>query len=693
MVDLIDQILQFLRDEKLNVTKETHPGKTFIDHVKECAHISTELLERIFKSDIDKEQLKRFTIALCALHDVGKLDPKWQLNLEKLPPHSPKSAEWILRKCRGRWLSGFYDDLLAYFAYVHHSSLLLPIKIRNKELCKLLVKAMKLMSREKKIKLVDAFGTFKLADFASVAGIPCSEIVKQYEWYSEFDERIKFGVIMRAKKKVKKVDNHKFKIQMKIACSNSKHLLIAAPTGWGKTAVALFRIAHLKPYKIFYVLPTITAIKDLYSYLRRLMPEDYIGEYFYFADVELLRRDYLDEDYALDLYRFFIPKFIITTADQLFLTMLQVGKYYLRRFNLKNSLLIFDEFHLLTPQMIGALRALLKSLSKIYNFSCLFMSATPSPLYCRKISEAIADLTSYILKSEYEKLQRHRIELINQTSIKFISDSLQLLENNRTLIIVNTIRDAQKIYKILEEYFNGKRKIILLHSEFSYKDRSRRESEIDNADILVSTQVAEVSLDVSFDILITELAPLPSLIQRFGRVNRYGERVGKTNVYICEPKTSEPYDSLEMDWSRKKIRELKVEVEQRGEVAYLSNELWSFEELFDSDIDISESFFRECLENLNYFYSVQAKYNEISVKLGRTESWLALPEIYADYVRELKRQLSKTKNYIERRNIYAKIKEYYVPISRNHLKKYKWDDELQLPIIENYDEKLGVLLT
>ena len=66
---------------------------------------------------------------------------------------------------------------------------------------------------------------------------------------------------------------------------------------------------------------------------------------------------------------------------------------------------------------------------------------------------------------------------------------------------------------------------------------------------MVSTQVIEVSLDISFDIMITEAAPLDSLIQRFGRVNRKRSKdtIDKLKkVYVLPPpeneKDARPYD-------------------------------------------------------------------------------------------------------------------------------------------------------
>ncbi|MEM1724593.1 MAG: helicase-related protein [Thermoplasmata archaeon] len=83
-----------------------------------------------------------------------------------------------------------------------------------------------------------------------------------------------------------------------------------------------------------------------------------------------------------------------------------------------------------------------------------------------------------------------------------------------------------------------------MHSQFTFKDRKKKEEifeseEVKCPDILVATQVAEVSLDIDYDILFTELAPLDSLIQRMGRIlrryrNNYEyNKEDPPNVFIC----------------------------------------------------------------------------------------------------------------------------------------------------------------
>ena len=73
----------------------------------------------------------------------------------------------------------------------------------------------------------------------------------------------------------------------------------------------------------------------------------------------------------------------------------------------------------------------------------------------------------------------------------------------------------------------------LLHSRFILRDRERIEKTLDNADLLVGTQAVEVSLDINFDCLFSEPAPIDALIQRFGRINRKRQK-DICDVYTCK---------------------------------------------------------------------------------------------------------------------------------------------------------------
>ena len=102
------------------------------------------------------------------------------------------------------------------------------------------------------------------------------------------------------------------------------------------------------------------------------------------------------------------------------------------------------------------------------------------------------------------------------------------------------MKRAQAIYQELVKIKNKKKDslkadLVLLHSRFRQPDRDRHLSRLlapprEDGIIAVSTQVIEAGVDVSARTLITELAPWSSLVQRFGRCNRYGE-FDKSNIF------------------------------------------------------------------------------------------------------------------------------------------------------------------
>jgi len=98
------------------------------------------------------------------------------------------------------------------------------------------------------------------------------------------------------------------------------------------------------------------------------------------------------------------------------------------------------------------------------------------------------------------------------------------------LVVCNTVAHAQSIFHTLSD---GQNNVGLIHGRFALRDREAIERNINSLDVLVGTQAIEVSLDLDFDVLFTEPAPMDALIQRFGRVNRRGEK-GIAPIYIFE---------------------------------------------------------------------------------------------------------------------------------------------------------------
>jgi CRISPR-associated endonuclease/helicase Cas3 len=187
-----------------------------------------------------------------------------------------------------------------------------------------------------------------------------------------------------------------------------------------------------------------------------------------------------------------------------------------------------------------------------------------------------------------DTFDRHQIEKVEDEA--FIQPILEeaFKNNEKVLVIFNTVNKAQAAYKELIEQFPDIPKM-LIHSRFKRGDRVRLETDLKtkfNGDgekfgnglmpcLVVSTQVVEVSLDISFDRMITQCAPLDGMIQRFGRVNRKRtkETIGKFKpIHVIKPfgnvlpykmdilKAS--YDQLPSDFEVLKERTLQEKIDK-----------------------------------------------------------------------------------------------------------------------------------
>ena len=101
-------------------------------------------------------------------------------------------------------------------------------------------------------------------------------------------------------------------------------------------------------------------------------------------------------------------------------------------------------------------------------------------------------------------------------------------ENRTTLLVVNTVIRAQAVHKALQNKDIPPARLALIHSRFRPKDRKVQMDKLPKPGeakdlIVVATQAIEAGVDLSAAVMLTELAPASSLVQRFGRVNRYGE--------------------------------------------------------------------------------------------------------------------------------------------------------------------------
>jgi len=561
--------------------------KRYIDHLEEIKRIG-EFILNYYGLDKYKEVFNE----LSTYHDVGKLLNIWNVKTSNNISHSFFSSLYydiaiknVIELDKNIKPENFF---LIFFIYRHHSPLYFPdpplsqeekeewlrkvkvprfknIKVINEmfsyyEIKEKFLNFLLFQIREKIneflkdsisnyqkfeeiINLVDIFGIFKLSDNIS-ASFKQINLKKAFSKIKMKNTRlIKLYFLVKKKKKNKE----KLRKQLEIVRNSNNPSVIILPTGYGKTLIHLLFISKWKPSRVFYILPTITAIKKFYEEIREVFKD--VGRKYYFVDVEDEYDDIIDGN--------FLRKINIITIDQFLRTFLQLGKYFARRFLFRDSLIIIDEFHLLNEYMLIMTLHFLKKYSDVYNLKIVFSSATLNKQYLSEIlnyfggvwingnlfeNKNFNEIKNKILEN-YPNRQRLKLEVIEDKDIiEDLERIIHFSKYKKVLVLTNTVNKAISIYKRLDEI--GVKNKILLHGRFSYIDRDLKEKKLyellskNNPFVFISTQVSEVSLDVDFDILFTEASSIPSLIQRFGRVNRNYKKKDSI-VFLYRPKDIE----------------------------------------------------------------------------------------------------------------------------------------------------------
>jgi CRISPR-associated endonuclease/helicase Cas3 len=140
--------------------------------------------------------------------------------------------------------------------------------------------------------------------------------------------------------------------------------------------------------------------------------------------------------------------------------------------------------------------------------------------------------------------------------------------NAQTLVVMNTVRRAKKVYEALLDIRKKEKtsfpKLLLVHSRFRPQEREFLNDQLQLAGdaaadrIMVATQVVEAGVDISARTLVTELAPWASIVQRIGRCNRTGND-GPGRVFWIDLETdkqSAPYDAEPLTFARKQLEKL-----------------------------------------------------------------------------------------------------------------------------------------
>ena len=341
--------------------------------------------------------------------------------------------------------------------------------------------------------------------------------------------------------------------------NTDSNLILIGSTGLGKTEASLLWIGNNKG---FYVLPLKTAINAMYRRIKNTLYKDDYTENLGLLHGELENIYLEDESPATvsseteesmkfweyyGLTRAMSLPVTITTPDQVFRFAFKYCSYELQLATYSYSKMVIDEIQAYSPDILATL---IYSLQLIYMVGGKFAitTATLPPFIKDLLQEGIDKKIDYKEDTFLNNKIRHRVSLrhsaINMDDIKAFIEDKYHQESMKFLVVVNTVRKAQSIYRELKSWLDENDieiEMNLLHSKFTVQHRSEKEdailkdgeSKCKKRVIWISTQVVEASLDIDFDYLFTELSDLSSLLQRLGRCNRKGlKSVDEFNSYV-----------------------------------------------------------------------------------------------------------------------------------------------------------------
>jgi CRISPR-associated endonuclease/helicase Cas3 len=244
---------------------------------------------------------------------------------------------------------------------------------------------------------------------------------------------------------------------------------------------------------------------------------------------------------------------------------------------LADSAVIIDEVHSFDQKMFQSLVSFLQH----FQIPVLCMTATLPPSRRKQLEDlglkvypTADDRTTLPDLRQKEEHNRYYLEPVDNFDAAFSKAVTAYRAGERVLWVVNTVDRclaiAQKLRTALKD-FNAE--VLTYHSRFRLCDRQavhakttaafayQQSGEDRKPAIAVTTQVCEMSLDLDADVLISEVAPIPSLVQRFGRANRHLARgsafQAKLHTYSPPPKSIRPYTKEELEDAGSFIQDLR----------------------------------------------------------------------------------------------------------------------------------------
>ena len=495
--------------------------------------------------------------------------------------------------------------------------------------------------------------------------------------------------------------------------NQNKNVVVVAQTGYGKTEAGLLWIGNNKG---FFTLPLRVAINAIFDRVKNQIVieklENRIGllhsdfREIYIEDIKKKEKNNLEKMDNDELFMYMdktkqlsLP-LTVCTIDQLFDFVFRAPGFELKVATLSYSKVVIDEIQMYSTDLLAYLIYGLKYITDFGGKFAIMTATLPGIITDLLKKEEIEFVTTEPFINDKK---RHNLKVLKEViNAKFIKENYK---DNKILVVCNTVKKSKQIYEDLKNLGIECKELNLLHSRFIKKDRAEKEKEISEFanpkrfkenvkkerelknicenGIWIGTQVVEASLDLDFDILITELSDLNGLFQRMGRCYRNREILDeKYNCYVfteeCSGiKSSKAVIDKEI---HQKSKEALINIDgllTEKEKLELIDEVYSTESLKDTE------YYGKLVKNIYALKNYIVEYDNVKRIFRNVASRDIIPKIiYQENEKEIKKNIeilqkkAKGLNEKERKNLRSEKIEARREINQFKvaIPEYEFDD-------------------
>lgn len=384
---------------------------------------------------------------------------------------------------------------------------------------------------------------------------------------------------------------------------NKSHIsILDMPTGSGKTLCSLKLALESGKKRIIYVIPYTSIIEQTANKFEEMFGDvlpvlQHHSNYSYDGNTEEEKKT--AEKLKKTCENWDAP-LIITTSVQFFQSLYHYKGSALRKLhNLRDSVIVFDEIHLIPTNLLRPCLKAVGYITKYLNSEALFLSAT-MPDYSKLFDKFLPDVNYNKLvtdRTDFKYFKKCEYEDKGKTTLETIAENASQCKN--ALIVVNTKKTAAELYKLVQ----GEKYHLSANMTPAHRSRVieavRKKLENGEHITVVSTSLVEAGVDLDFNTVFRQLSGLDSILQAGGRCNREGKD-DKGYVYV-----------FDIDETYRKGSDLAMRINKTKGLLKKYSDITSYDcikEYYDGIFDFNQSRIAE---------NSIAKYNEQSNSFDR----------------------------------------------------------------------------